>query len=155
MKPAGAIIVVIDEDEIARKLLCALLNNVGFICLSSSGGNSAVRLLETIAADIVVIDINMKIKNCFETIRIINKRWPDIKNIAISLLSDHRGYAELSMFYGVHIPLTKPVTTSELLCAVYCCLKNSNGPQYNYAVNQSLSQKVCLQGSAAPVTSVR
>ena len=118
-------IVVIDDDKMVRDAPCQTLNYSGFNCIGASDGIQAEHLLGVVEADVVITDIDMPRQDGFETIKNIRSRWPNVRIIAFSGSLHSHNYADRSTACGAEAYLTKPVSVSQLLCAVYACLSRS------------------------------
>lgn len=77
-------VLVIDDDDLVRETLEAILEEGGFEVELASGGHELERRLETFIPDVLVTDIFMPRMDGIEVIRDVRKKFPDIKIIAMS-----------------------------------------------------------------------
>lgn len=77
-------ILVVDDDEQFRSVLAEMLADEGYEILQAGDGDVALTLLENNSVDLVIMDIFMPNREGIETIVHLQKRYPDIKIIAIS-----------------------------------------------------------------------
>lgn len=88
-------------------------------------GQECIQILEKEDVDVVLLDINMPILNGIETCQIINKRYPLIKVIALSMLSDVQMVRRM-MELGASGYLLKNAGQDELINAVYKVTQGKN-----------------------------
>src|SRR5688500_15908113 len=88
-------VVVVEDHEMIRQGLCSLLPAVvgAQVIGHASNGRDAVRLLTTLAPDVVLMDITMPGLNGIEATRQITLRDPHLKVIALSSHSDRQTIA--------------------------------------------------------------
>ena len=77
-------VLVIDDDDLVRDTLQAILENGGFEVELANGGLELERRLETFVPDVLITDIFMPRMDGIEVIREVRKKFPDIKIIAMS-----------------------------------------------------------------------
>ncbi len=77
-------ILIIDDDEQMRNLLCRAMEYAGFEVEAAADGRKGLRLFEENAYDLVITDLIMPEQEGMETITFLRKKYPDIKIIAIS-----------------------------------------------------------------------
>ncbi len=53
------LIMIIDDEEVIRDVLCTFLENKGYQTVALKNGQSAVKFTETIKPDVVLLDIKM------------------------------------------------------------------------------------------------
>jgi CheY-like chemotaxis protein len=111
----------------------ACLGRHGFRVTIADGGESGLRILESLAFDVMVIDIFMPRMRGFESIRIFHERAPLVPMIAMS------GYAfanfnapapdflRTALEFGATRCPRKPFTAGMLLSTVNECLAVAEG----------------------------
>lgn len=87
----------------------------------AENGKQVIELLETVYADILLLDIKMPQMDGIETARYIKERFPHIHIIILSGYNDFE-YARSLLRYGVKEYLLKPVSAEELEKALSDCL---------------------------------
>lgn len=115
----ATILVVDDEDDI-RHMLCKLLTRAGYAAESAAHGLEAMEQIRSKPIDLVITDILMPEQEGIETIIELRKKHPAIKVIAMS--GGGRGeaahYLDMAQVYGAHQVFNKPFEHSALLEAV-------------------------------------
>ena len=113
----GKQILVVDDVDINREILFALLENTGAILDEASTGDEAVRLVLRNKYDLVLMDLHMPVMDGFiatKNIRASPKSWT--KTIPIISVSADSGAENLSKCVdaGINDRLTKPVEMEPL-----------------------------------------
>lgn len=83
----------------------------------ASHGQEAIRTLEETEVDVVLMDINMPIMDGFECTKEIVKRWPKIKVLTLSMMSDNQHIKQM-MSAGASGYVLKNCTEKELKKAI-------------------------------------
>ena len=83
----------------------------------ASHGQEAIRILEEIEVDVVLMDINMPIMGGLECTKEITKRWPNIKVLTLSMMSDNQHIKQM-MGAGASGYVLKNCTEKELKKAI-------------------------------------
>jgi len=110
-------ILVIDDDEFVRAILCEVLEQWHYEVFSARNGQHGIEMIETKKPDIVITDIIMPEKEGIETILEIRKKYPGIKLVAIS--GSDRGasninYLDIARNLGANNALQKPIDLDAL-----------------------------------------
>jgi CheY-like chemotaxis protein len=79
-----AIILVIDDQKLIRSLLRAALEGDGHEVLEASNGRLGLARYRERAADLIITDLRMPEMNGFELMVAQNRRFPNVKVIAMS-----------------------------------------------------------------------
>jgi CheY-like chemotaxis protein len=118
-------ILVIEDDEEVREILCAMLENEGYDVISARDGVEGVRLFRLRPSDLVITDIIMPGSNGMEAILTLKRAEPGLKVIAISgggTLQDHsvapENYLAIAEFLGAQQTLSKPFHKKDMIRAV-------------------------------------
>jgi YesN/AraC family two-component response regulator len=116
-------LVIADDSPHARHGECALLAIQPGIQVvgEAADGKEAIRLVEAIQPDGVILDVRMPGMDGLQASRIIKDRWPEIKVIVLSMYATYR---EEALSTGADAFLVKGCPTKELLDAIG---KFSNG----------------------------
>ena len=83
-----ATILVIDDEEMFRRLLCKLIENAGHVPLEASDGPCGLAIAKTEQPDLIVTDMSMPGMTGFQLIRAM-KQEPATKDIPIAVVSAH------------------------------------------------------------------
>ncbi len=83
----------------------------------ASHGQEAIRTLEETKVDVVLMDINMPIMGGLECTKEIVKRWPNIKVLTLSMMSDNQHIKQM-MGAGASGYILKNCTEKELKKAI-------------------------------------
>lgn len=83
----------------------------------ASHGQEAIRTLEDTEVDVVLMDINMPIMGGLECTTEITKRWPNIKVLTLSMMSDNQHIKQM-MGAGASGYVLKNCTEKELKKAI-------------------------------------
>jgi DNA-binding response OmpR family regulator len=110
-------ILVIDDDDDLRDVLCEALDEAGYTVHAANDGSKGLPLAEREPIDLVVTDILMPGKEGIETIRELRRVRPDIRIIAISgggKLKDTL-FLEAAAEFGADATLKKPFRVADFL----------------------------------------
>jgi UDP-3-O-acyl N-acetylglucosamine deacetylase len=77
-------IMVVDDEASIRQSLSDILMDEGFDVILASDGHEALRRLDAVIPDLILLDIWMPDMDGTEVLKEIKNRWPDIKVIVIS-----------------------------------------------------------------------
>ena len=79
-------ILLVDDHEIMREGLCALLSKQGDVKVvgQAADGRKALKMVMDLSPDIVIMDVGMPNLNGIEATRLISTQYPDIKVMALS-----------------------------------------------------------------------
>ena len=115
-----AVILIVEDRAVDRKLLSAVLRSAGHEVLAASDGGDALRLLEDSRPDLVVSDILMPTIDGYELVRRMRER-PGLASIPVVFYTatyHEREAQALARQCGVSSILTKPSTPQAILDAV-------------------------------------
>jgi CheY-like chemotaxis protein/predicted Ser/Thr protein kinase len=89
--PAGVpgrppVVLVVDDEEPVRDLVCTYLRRGGFEAVPSTSGEDALTLLETLKVDLILIDVLMPGVDGFDTVRVLKSR-PERAQIPVLFMS--------------------------------------------------------------------
>lgn len=113
-------ILVIDDDDIVRHMVCGSLRKAGFQVSEARNGNEGVKRAEAESPGLVITDILMPDKEGIETILEIKAANKDIKIIAMSGggSTQNMTFLDMAKKVGAQRVLSKPFKPAELLEAV-------------------------------------
>lgn len=112
---SARVLVVEDEDSILMSIEF-LLNSEGYRVDTARDGGEALRMLETTAPDLVMLDIMLPVIDGFELCRRI-KADPRLRRTRIMLVTARGRDSEIEKgkTLGADAHLTKPFSTRELM----------------------------------------
>lgn len=119
-----ASILIVDNEEIIRKMLIRMLQSDGHEIAQADGAAQAKAILECKSIDLILMDIYMPEMNGLALMKSINETHSGIETILIS--GRHSMDAEeAAKRFGAYTFLKKPFTRSELLEIVKDALANN------------------------------
>lgn len=129
-------IVLADDHQVVRFGLRTLLDSKpNFNVIGeASDGHEAVKLVETLKPDVLVLDLMMPNLNGLDVTRIVHKQFPEMKIVVLSMY-DSEAYIVEALKNGASAYVLKQSTTDELVDAV---LEVSAGRRY---LSHSLSER--------------
>lgn len=113
-------VIIVDDHPMVRetwKMLLESSNKINVVRECHSGGE-VIDCAAELAADVILMDINMKPVNGFEATRKILKETPGQKIIGISM-NNQPGYARNMMQLGARGYVTKNSSKDEMLRAIH------------------------------------
>ena len=111
-------VMIADDDEAYRRLVRAILEvEEGFqVVAEASDGGEAVKLMDMLNPDVVLMDVQMPSVNGFEATSLILERHPDARVILWSRTRRRREYSRMSQEVGALAFMAKQnVSISALL----------------------------------------
>jgi CheY-like chemotaxis protein len=113
-------ILLVDDDELFRPMLHAMLERSGFAVDAVKSGNEALARYRESPSDLVITDLIMPDKEGLETIRELRQEAPAVKIIAMSGggRTSTNTYLQLAGRLGAAKVLSKPFSHQELLDAI-------------------------------------
>ncbi|MFZ5896406.1 MAG: chemotaxis protein CheB [Myxococcota bacterium] len=111
----GARVVVIEDNQDSREMLCALLSHAGLDCKSSDNGATGVALIEEFKPLVAIVDIGLPGLDGLEVARRVRAN-PEHKNIYLIALTGYgqRTDREMALRAGFDEHLVKPVDFATL-----------------------------------------
>jgi CheY-like chemotaxis protein len=120
MKSNNPILVIEDEEDI-RQMICDILEDDGYTTVQASNGNEGLRFLrKNPEFNIVITDLLMPEKEGISTISELRKDFPWIKIVAISGggIDIPENYLNRAKAMGADTTLSKPFGSGELLSVI-------------------------------------
>ncbi len=121
-------VLVIDDDDDTRRMLCEVLTRAGHEVVAAADGRTGVARYRESRADVVITDIFMPEFDGLETIREIRREFLQARIIAISgggRRSDF-DYLPSALMLGAWRTMDKPFNPAELLQAVAEALEETD-----------------------------
>ena len=110
-------LLIVDDHEIFRRGLRALLEPEWEICGEASDGLDAVKQCEALRPDVVVIDVTMPGLNGLEVTRLIKNKFPKTQIIIVTQHDSSQIRAAAREAGASHL-ITKSAVGSELVSAI-------------------------------------
>lgn len=85
-------ILIVDDDEVVRSTISALLSREGYDVLVASDGFEALAAMRGGIPDLMITDLKMPNMSGFELLGVVRKRFPSVAVIAMS--AEFRPYSE-------------------------------------------------------------
>jgi len=115
----GKKIVVVEDSEDSRELLCEFLKRAGYDCHAADSGPGALELIERERPDIALLDVGLPEMDGFEVARRVRKTPSIAKTVLIALTGYGRASdLETSREAGFDRHLVKPVVLEQLLAVL-------------------------------------
>lgn len=140
MTPEIITVAIADDHKIFRKGVILSLkpyNNIQFI-LEAENGEELIKGIEVKQPDIVLMDLKMPVKDGIETTKYLNKHFPDIRILILTMFEDERFVGHL-MDSGANGYLLKSTEPSEIRQGIMDVMKT--GFYLNNFVNRVLIKK--------------
>ncbi len=55
----GTTVVVVEDNADSREMLCSMLRDAGLVCHGAADGQSALRLIDDVSPDVVILDVGL------------------------------------------------------------------------------------------------
>lgn len=118
---ADKILVVDDEEEI-RSLLCSFLEGQGYQVILASDGNEALDLVETENAQVIILDIKLPGLNGIEVCKRL-KAQEKTRSIPVIIITGFGDNKLLALDVGADDFVNKPFDMADLLIRVRSALR--------------------------------
>jgi DNA-binding NarL/FixJ family response regulator len=132
-----------DDHVVVRQGLKALLQSEGFqVVGEASDGHTAVQLIPSLNADVAVLDVGMPLMNGIETASELQKSWPKVKCILLTL-HDEDQYVKAALLTGIRGYVLKSQTGTDLVQAIHNVMRGRIylSPGISQAVVDALANK--------------
>ncbi len=112
-------IVIVDDHQLIIDGMKALLNEEAGIKVvgEASNGKEALKLMQLIEVDMVLLDIDMPVMDGIETAKHIRKRWPQLSIIILSMHAE-QGMVKNLVGIGANGYLLKNSSREEVIKAI-------------------------------------
>lgn len=113
-------ILIIDDDDQLRHMLCQALEQAGYETVEARDGEEGLEHYRATPTDLIITDILMPGREGLETIMELRRADPGIKIIAISGggQTGNMTFLEVARYLGAQRAFQKPFELRELLNAV-------------------------------------
>ena len=107
-------VLIVDDDELIRVLLKSLLNLLGEeVAGEAADGEEAVSRYPTLKPDVTLLDVEMPVKNGFDTLKDIKRLDADAEIIMLTA-NDNTAVAESCIHAGARSYIKKGLTAEML-----------------------------------------
>lgn len=134
-------ILIVDDEEVIRKLLHQRLSSEGYQCQEASSADRALDELKSNPMELVLLDIKMPGKSGTELLPELKVRYPDTAVIMATAITD-TSTAIQCMKEGAYDYITKPFNLDEVVLSVDRALEKRRLELENRDYQQHLEQKV-------------
>ncbi|TLS65651.1 response regulator [Mariprofundus erugo] len=140
----GADILVVDDDERNRRLLCKRLEADGYCCRQAANGRDALQAVAATPPDLILLDIMMPEMDGFEVVTRLKQEDGSrtIPVIMITALEDKASVIR-ALSSGAEEYLTKPIDATELHVRVRNMLRLKRSADHLKNHNEQLEAEVC------------
>jgi putative two-component system response regulator len=141
MNRKQGVILLVDDEEMIRRLLSQKLSAEGYRCEQAANAGQALEKLKGGSIELVILDIKMPGKSGVELLPEIKAKYPDTAVIMATALSD-ASTAINCMKAGAYDYVTKPFNLDEVSFSVSRALEKRRLELENRDYQQHLEQKV-------------
>ncbi|MBK7560210.1 MAG: response regulator transcription factor [Chitinophagaceae bacterium] len=117
------------------------------IISEADNGEDLMKLLETNAPDVIIMDLKMPIMDGMEATKLVRKNYPAIKVLVVTMYEDDKFIIHL-MENGANGYLLKNAEPDEIIKSIYAVYEN--GYYFNDVVNKALLKKLVLKNNLKP-----
>jgi DNA-binding response OmpR family regulator len=109
-------ILIIDDDEPFRTMLRMTLTKLGYDVIEAPNGKLGLSLHLASPADLVMTDLIMPEQEGLETIRLLRRKQPEVKIVAMSGGGriNARDFLVVARMFGANRTLVKPFSREQL-----------------------------------------
>jgi CheY-like chemotaxis protein len=117
-------ILIIDDDETFRKIVCRYLENEDLQVIEADNGDEGLKIFTSMQPEIVLIDLVMPKKDGLTAIQEIVAMNPHTKIVAVSggLVFLPYVYLDEARAVGSHFTLPKPFDRQQLIHTIHAAL---------------------------------
>jgi DNA-binding NtrC family response regulator len=133
-------ILIIDDEEVLREVLEAVLRREGFDVVTASTGEEGLATLDQDEIDLIVLDIMLPGMSGMETLRSIKETNPTLPVIIITAFSSIDGAIE-AMKHGAFHYIPKPFKNEEVVHTVNKALEQRRLSRENERLKAELSDR--------------
>ena len=141
MKTRNETVLIVDDENLVRKLLASSLSNSGYACFEAGNAAEALQQLKNHDVSIALLDINMPGKSGIELLNEVMAGYPDTAVIMISAVSNS-DTAIACMRQGAYDYIIKPFNMHEVALRIGHALEKRNLRIDNRAYQLHLENKV-------------
>jgi DNA-binding NtrC family response regulator len=133
-------ILIVDDEEVLRDVLDAVLRREGFDIVTASSGEEALNVLDTEEIDLIILDVMLPGISGIDTMRAIRISNPNLPVIIITAFSSIDGAID-AMKQGAFHYIPKPFKNEEVVLTVNKALEQRRLSSENERLKAELSEK--------------
>jgi signal transduction histidine kinase/DNA-binding response OmpR family regulator len=137
-------ILIVDDEEVLRRLLTRFLTQAGYECHQAEDAESARKMLAARSFDLLLSDLKMPGESGIELMRYAKEHYPATGRIIISGIGSPEVSNEVIQI-GVYGYILKPVTKNEVLITVENALLHLHLDRHMLAYKDELEKKISGQ----------
>jgi CheY-like chemotaxis protein len=118
MAGCQAKLLVVDDEDLNRRLYSEILVAAGYSVLVAENGDDAMKILGRQAVDLVLTDLYMPEREGIETIQAIRRTLPGTRIVAMAGSGGHV-LLRMARMLGADASLRKPIPPTELISVVH------------------------------------
>jgi putative nucleotidyltransferase with HDIG domain len=134
-------VLIVDDERPIRVLLQKILEANGYICRTAENAAQARVLMNELASDLILCDINMPGESGLDFIRHVLKAYPETAAIMVSAIGDPL-LAESMLQLGVYDYIIKPMDRNGILISVANAFRRRDLEIANRSYRRNLEQMV-------------
>lgn len=153
-----SVILVVDDEPVARQSLSDILRLEGYSVNSVSNGQSAVEYVRTHPVDLMVVDLRMPGMDGLEVIQVVNQVSPDTEVILLTAFGS-MDTAIQALRLRIHDYLSKPAMPAQIIASVKkgltrreARLKGRGGPAGALSTDETISEFKLKDGTVADLS---
>jgi len=117
-------ILVVEDDENTRKLMCAVLKQNGFEVHQAEDGVAALKLMDRQHIDLVLLDLMMPNMDGYELTKQIRLTWENLPILMVTAKQEPQDKRQ-GFLVGTDDYMTKPVDEQEMVLRIKALLRRS------------------------------
>jgi len=133
-------ILIVDDEEVLRDVLDAVLRREGFDIIAAASGEEALNVLDSEEVDLVILDVMLPGISGIDTLRAIRIANPNLPVIVITAFSSIDGAID-AMKQGAFHYIPKPFKNEEVVLTVNKALEQRRLSRENERLKSELSEK--------------
>jgi len=110
-------ILVVDDEELIRKLMTNILRRGGMAVLTAQNGEQALKVLQESGCDVVVSDVRMAGMSGFDLLKQVKAKHPDIAFVVMTGHADSYSIKD-ALLQGADEYITKPFKNHEVMLII-------------------------------------
>ncbi len=133
-------VLIIDDEEVLRDVLEAVLRREGFDVLLAATGEEGLALLDGEEVDLIILDMMLPGMSGSEVLRVVKETDPDIPVVIVTAYSSIDGAID-AMKQGAFHYIPKPFKNEEVVVTVNKALDQRRLSRENQRLKAELSEK--------------
>lgn len=117
-------ILVVEDDENTRKLMCAVLKQGGYETLQAEDGVAALEVMDKHHVDLVILDLMMPNMDGYELTKQIRISWETLPLLMVTAKQEPKDKRQ-GFLCGTDDYMTKPVDEQEMLLRIKALLRRA------------------------------